>query len=53
MDWSAHYPSGQPPEWADIGCGFGGLLISLAPLYPNTGMLGASLLTSVLIGRLP
>ncbi|KAI5831481.1 hypothetical protein K523DRAFT_414983 [Schizophyllum commune Tattone D] len=47
MDWSAHYPSGQPPEWADIGCGFGGLLISLAPLYPNTGMLGMEIRVQV------
>lgn len=44
-DWSVHYPafagSGQAPEFADVGCGFGGLLISLAPLFPDTLMLGA------------
>ncbi|RDA90977.1 hypothetical protein CP533_3112 [Ophiocordyceps camponoti-saundersi (nom. inval.)] len=50
MDWSAHYPawvegSSQPPrlqkdvEVVDIGCGFGGLLVALAPLMPDTLML--------------
>ena len=33
---------GKKVEFADIGCGFGGLLISLAPLYPDTLMLGQS-----------
>ena len=27
-------------EFADVGCGFGGLLISLAPQFPDTLMLG-------------
>ena len=27
-------------EFADIGCGFGGLLMALAPLFPDTLMLG-------------
>lgn len=27
-------------EWADIGCGYGGLLTSLAPQYPKTLMMG-------------
>ncbi|MBW0478800.1 hypothetical protein O181_018515 [Austropuccinia psidii MF-1] len=27
-------------EFADVGCGFGGLLIALAPLFPETLMLG-------------
>ncbi len=27
-------------EVADIGCGFGGLLVALAPKLPNTLMLG-------------
>ena len=39
-----HYPafagSEKKPEFADVGCGFGGLLIALAPLYPDTLMLG-------------
>ena len=29
-------------EIADIGCGFGGLLVALSPLFPQTLMLGAS-----------
>jgi tRNA G46 methylase TrmB len=44
MDWSPHYPN-QPDrrvEFADIGCGFGGLLIALAPMYPETLMLGSA-----------
>ena len=44
VDWSAHYPAfagtGQVPQYADIGCGFGGLLINLAPIFPNILMLG-------------
>lgn len=44
MDWGSHYPAfvtaGKAPEFADVGCGFGGLLIALAPLFPETLMLG-------------
>ncbi len=59
MDWSTHYPAfvsreqdmkvGLPSrmskevEVADVGCGFGGLLIALAPLLPETLMIGLSL----------
>lgn len=47
MDWSVHYPKYFPPgekkvEWADVGCGFGGLLMALAPQFPDTLMLGES-----------
>jgi tRNA (guanine-N7-)-methyltransferase len=31
---------GKKVEFADVGCGFGGLSISLAPLFPETLMLG-------------
>ncbi len=31
-------------EVADIGCGFGGLLVALAPLMPDTLILGRALL---------
>ncbi|CAE6404801.1 unnamed protein product [Rhizoctonia solani] len=43
MDWSPHYPNhlDRRVEFADIGCGFGGLLIALAPMYPETLMLGS------------
>ncbi|KAH9057883.1 putative methyltransferase-domain-containing protein [Lactarius vividus] len=51
VDWSAHYPafagSGKTPEFADVGCGFGGLLITLAPLYPDTLMLGLEIRVQV------
>jgi hypothetical protein len=44
MNWETFYPAfagtGKTPEFADVGCGFGGLLIALAPLFPNTLMLG-------------
>jgi tRNA G46 methylase TrmB len=56
MDWSRYYPnyvaegesedSSRPPqlrkrvEVLDIGCGFGGLIMALAPLMPDTLMLG-------------
>ena len=57
MDWSLHYPelaprdaegkSAKKVEFADIGCGFGGLLMRLAPLYPATLMLGMEIRTQV------
>jgi tRNA (guanine-N7-)-methyltransferase len=44
VDWNAHYPSfsgtDKTPALADVGCGFGGLLIALAPLFPEELMLG-------------
>ncbi|KND00642.1 tRNA (guanine-N(7)-)-methyltransferase [Spizellomyces punctatus DAOM BR117] len=55
-DWSRHYPAwfplkeGQPEkfvEFADIGCGYGGLLVSLSPLFPNTLMLGMEIRVKV------
>lgn len=33
-------PIQKKVEVVDIGCGFGGLLVSLAPLLPDTLMLG-------------
>ncbi|KAK4053616.1 tRNA (guanine-N(7)-)-methyltransferase (tRNA(m7G46)-methyltransferase) [Microbotryomycetes sp. JL221] len=57
MDWSRHFPTyfnpqesvPNPPrvEFADVGCGFGGLLISVAPLFPNTLMLGLEIRAQV------
>ena len=50
MDWSTHYPdfftspaagTTKRVEVADVGCGFGGLLFALAPLMPDTLVLGA------------
>lgn len=53
VDYSLHYPqffssSAQPDssrkiKFADIGCGFGGLLISLSTMFPETLMIGMEL----------
>lgn len=47
VDWAAHYPAffkpgTAPPEVtiADIGCGFGGLLVGLSPLFPDKLLIG-------------
>jgi len=49
--WSNHYSnvsdSTKVPEFADIGCGFGGLLVALAPLFPDTLMLGMEIRVQV------
>ncbi|EIW84142.1 putative methyltransferase [Coniophora puteana RWD-64-598 SS2] len=51
LNWDVYFPafssSGKTPEFADIGCGFGGLLISLATLYPETLMLGMEIRVQV------
>ncbi|KAJ3306144.1 hypothetical protein HDV03_000378 [Kappamyces sp. JEL0829] len=43
-DWSKQYPHykefNSKVEFADIGCGFGGLLMALSPLFPNKLILG-------------
>ncbi|KAJ9124381.1 hypothetical protein QFC22_001181 [Naganishia vaughanmartiniae] len=63
MDWSTHFPKFFPSvssantttstsdsprvEFADIGCGFGGLLTALSPQFPDTLMLGMEIRMSV------
>ncbi|XP_023153449.1 tRNA (guanine-N(7)-)-methyltransferase [Amphiprion ocellaris] len=57
MDWSTLYPdyfSGSQPEeqahrveFADIGCGYGGLLVELSPLFPDKLMLGLEIRVKV------
>lgn len=51
IHWASHYPAfhdtGKVPEFADIGCGFGGLLIALAPLFPDVLMLGMEIRVQV------
>lgn len=50
FDWPALYPELRPGgrheheqvEFADVGCGFGGLLFALAPVFPDKLMLGQS-----------
>ncbi|KAJ2371234.1 tRNA (guanine-N(7)-)-methyltransferase (tRNA(m7G46)-methyltransferase) [Coemansia sp. RSA 2607] len=34
-------------EFADIGCGYGGLLVALSPLYPSTLMVGMEIRSKV------
>lgn len=58
VDYSQHFPRFYPSKrdddekndvpppkirFADIGCGFGGLLINLSPLFPSTLMIGMEL----------
>merc|ERR1712196_430607 len=51
MQWRLHFPerfaktsasSSAPPvpEIADVGCGYGGLLVGLSPLFPESLMVG-------------
>jgi tRNA (guanine-N7-)-methyltransferase len=54
MDWTTHFPAfansqdsvaktlvmEKQVEVADVGCGFGGLLVALSPCFPETLMLG-------------
>ncbi|PPQ73170.1 hypothetical protein CVT26_014768 [Gymnopilus dilepis] len=49
VDWADHFPAfpGRAPEFADIGCGFGGLLIQLAPVFPDTLILGLEIRVQV------
>ncbi|XP_014784953.1 tRNA (guanine-N(7)-)-methyltransferase isoform X1 [Octopus bimaculoides] len=55
MKWSEYYPeffSGNSLcipkiEFADIGCGYGGLLVSLSPLFPDKLMLGIEIRVKV------
>ncbi|CAA2998642.1 tRNA (guanine-N(7)-)-methyltransferase [Olea europaea subsp. europaea] len=53
VDYSVHYPQLFPSpdkfdgsksiEFADVGCGFGGLLISLSTVFPESLMIGMEL----------
>ncbi|KAG2340638.1 putative methyltransferase, partial [Suillus weaverae] len=49
IDWTTHYPAfaGQRPSFADIGCGFGGLLIALAPQFPDNLIIGLEIRVQV------
>jgi SAM-dependent methyltransferase len=42
FSWAEMFPAFPSPkvEFADIGCGYGGLLIALSPLFPTTQILG-------------
>lgn len=57
MDWHYHFPNrievdgsskdGTKVEFADVGCGFGGLIFYLAPLFPEKLIVGMEIRTSV------
>lgn len=50
MDWSklfGDYATGRKVEFADIGCGYGGLLMKLSPLFPESLMLGLEIRVAV------
>jgi len=42
IDWSKYYPKypNAIPDFADVGCGFGGLLVGLSTLFPDHFTLG-------------
>ncbi|NWT27049.1 TRMB methyltransferase, partial [Cardinalis cardinalis] len=58
MDWASLFPSFFPPEaapgtpparveFADVGCGYGGLLVALSGLFPRSLALGLELRAKV------
>lgn len=50
MDWRALYPAWEPGKavsFLDIGCGYGGLLVELSGLYPDTLILGLEIRVKV------
>lgn len=55
MDWSKYYPevlsndsaSNILVEFVDIGCGYGGLLITLSKMFPSTLILGMEIRVKV------
>jgi tRNA (guanine-N7-)-methyltransferase len=47
-DWKPHFPNiNKQVEFADIGCGYGGLLMGLSPLFPDTKMIGMEIRVKV------
>jgi len=48
-DWSSLYPDNPKAkvDFADIGCGYGGLLIQLSPMFPDKLMLGMEIRVKV------
>ena len=48
MDWSEFFPNHEGPvKFADIGCGYGGLLVSLSPMFPDKNLLGMEIRVKV------
>jgi tRNA (guanine-N7-)-methyltransferase len=47
-DWTQHFPNtDKQVQFADIGCGYGGLLMGLSPLFPDTKMIGMEIRVKV------
>ncbi|KAI5168427.1 tRNA (guanine-N7-)-methyltransferase [Pancytospora epiphaga] len=40
VNWGSHYDNASPPEYLDIGCGYGRFLFKTAELRPNVNILG-------------
>ncbi|KAF5298209.1 hypothetical protein FQA39_LY02633 [Lamprigera yunnana] len=50
MDWSKYFPEkddNSHVEFADIGCGYGGLLVTLSAMFPSTLILGMEIRVKV------
>lgn len=54
MDWSVLYPqyfgneeTQKYIEFADVGCGYGGLLVALSPMFPDNLILGMEIRVKV------
>lgn len=50
MDWSKFFPENyknHTVEFIDIGCGYGGLLITLSPMFPESLILGMEIRVKV------
>ena len=51
MRWNAVFPAWNHDQYCvkflDVGCGYGGLLVSLSPLFPDTLMLGMEIRVKV------
>ncbi|KAK6637746.1 hypothetical protein RUM44_008168 [Polyplax serrata] len=55
MDWTKLYPAffngshetNNEVQFADIGCGYGGLLVTLSPMFPDKLMLGMEIRVKV------
>jgi len=48
-DWSSLYPAHPDGrvEFADVGCGYGGLLVQLSPMFPRQLMIGLEIRVKV------
>ncbi|KHJ86861.1 putative methyltransferase [Oesophagostomum dentatum] len=50
MDWKklyGDYAEGRQVEFADVGCGYGGLLMKLSPMFPDVLMVGLEIRVKV------